>query len=107
MIEQNLVEITTCDLISVIGLRAIAVLKVKLRSTVGTRAHDPPAVLFQDPGIHKFLVQPEPGKRFHAERQKRFADVKAREFFTLEKNDAAPGTGEQRRCRDTRGDTHR
>ena len=46
MIEQNLVEITASDLISVIGLRTEAVLEIKLGSRVGTRAHDFAAVFF-------------------------------------------------------------
>ena len=40
MIEQHFVEIASRYLISVIGLRAVAILKIELRSTVGTRAHD-------------------------------------------------------------------
>ena len=50
VIEQHLVEITACDLIRVIGLRAIAVLEVKLSSSVRARADDFAAVLFQESG---------------------------------------------------------
>src|SRR5262245_26539265 len=99
MIEQYLVEITACHLISVIGLRAIAVLKVKLGSTVGARAHDFAAVLFYEPGAQEFFVQPESGKCLHAERQKRLADVKSWKFFALQKNHTTSGAREQRRGR--------
>src|SRR5882672_10862043 len=97
MIQQHLVEITACHLISVIGLRTIAVLKVKLRSSVGARAHDFAAVFFYEPGAQKFFVQPEPGKCLHAERQQRLADVKPRKLFALEENHAPSGAREQRR----------
>src|SRR5262245_6891783 len=97
MIEQKLIEIAACHLVSVIGLRAITVFKVKLRSAIGARAHDFAAVFFYEPGIFKFLVQPEPGERFHAERQQRLSDVEARKFFPLENNDSASCACEQRR----------
>src|SRR5262245_4359495 len=99
MIEQHFVEIAACYLISVIGLRTVTVLKVKLRSTVGTRAHDFAAVFFYEPGAQNFFVQPEPGKCLHAERQQRLADVKSRKLFALEKNHATSGAREQRRGR--------
>src|SRR5262245_60756130 len=41
-------------------------------------------------------MQLQPGKRFHAERQQRFADVKPRKLFAFEYNHAPPGAGEQR-----------
>jgi hypothetical protein len=41
-------------------------------------------------------VQPEPGKGFHAERQQRFPDVKARELFALEEDHTTSGAREQR-----------
>src|SRR5215467_1299201 len=97
MIEQQLVEITACDLIRVIGLRAVAVLEVKLRSSVGARTHDFAPVLFQEPGAQNFLMQTQPGKSFHTERQQRFADVKPWKSFALEHNHAAPREREQRR----------
>src|SRR5437762_1438035 len=103
MVEQHLVEITACYLISMIGLRAVAVLEVKLRSSVGARAHDFAAVLFYKPGAQQFFVQPEPGKCLHAERQQRLADVKARELFPLENNYATSGAREQRRGRAASG----
>src|SRR5262245_18110041 len=53
MIEQHLVDIPTCYLRRAIRLRAIAVLKIKLRSGVGTRAHDLAAVFFYEPGAQK------------------------------------------------------
>src|SRR5437764_6739670 len=99
MIQQHLVEITACHLISVIGLRTIAVLKVKLRSSVGARSHDFAAVFLYEPGAQKFFLQPEPGKCLHAERQQRLADVKPRKLFALEKNHATSGAREQRRGR--------
>src|SRR4051794_17866242 len=95
MIQQHLVEITACYLISVIGLRTIAVLEVKLRSSVGARAHDFAAVFFYEPGVQKFFLQPEPGKCLHAEWQQRLANVKPREFFALEENHTTSGAREQ------------
>src|SRR5438477_6772181 len=96
MIQQHLVEITACHLISVIGLRTIAVLKVKLRSSVRARAHDFAAVFFYEPGTRKFFRQPKSGKCLHAERQQRLADVKPRKLFALEENHASSGAREQR-----------
>ena len=69
MIQQHLIEITACDLISVIGLRTITVLEVKLGSSVGARADNFAPVLFYEPGAQKFVVQTQPVKRLHAERQ--------------------------------------
>src|SRR4029077_5211016 len=88
---------TARDLISVISLRTIAVLEVKLGSRFRARAKDFATVLFHESGAQKFFVQPQAGKRFHAERQQRFANVKPRKFLALEYNDALPGTREQ--CR--------
>src|SRR4029077_658272 len=99
MIEQHLVEITARHLVSVIGLRTVAVLEVKLGSRIRARAHDFAAVFFYEPCAQKFFMQPEPGERFHAERQQRFADVKPRKFFAFEYNHSAPGTREQRSSR--------
>jgi hypothetical protein len=53
----------------VIGLRTVAVLEVKLGSGVRACTHDFAAVFFYEPGAQKFFLQPEPGKRFHAEWQ--------------------------------------
>src|SRR5689334_25016864 len=50
----------------------------------------------------QFLLQTEPGKRLHAEGQKRFADVETREFLAFEDNDTTPRFAEQR-CRGTTG----
>jgi hypothetical protein len=99
MIEHHLVEITAGHLVSVIGLRTVAVLKVKLRSIVGARAHYFATVFFYKSGAQKFLVQPEPGECLHAKRQQRFADMKAREFFALKEDHATSGAREQRRSR--------
>src|SRR3954451_6723398 len=99
MIQQHLVEITAGHLISVIGLRAVAILKVKLRSSIGARAHDFAAVFFYEPGAQKFFVQPEPGKCLHAERQQRLADVKPRKLLALEENHTTSGAREQGRGR--------
>src|SRR5262245_59218012 len=44
-------------------------------------------------------MQPEPGERFHAERQQRFADVKSRKRFAFEYNHPPSGPGEQCRSR--------
>src|SRR5205085_2150860 len=57
---------------------------------------------FDETGAFKFLVQTEAGEGFHAERQERFADVKAREFLPLENDDAPAGLGEQSRGRAAR-----
>src|SRR5215211_4874217 len=99
MIQQHLVEITTCHLISVIGLRTIAVLKVKLRSSVGARAHNFAAVFFYESCAQKFFLQTEPGKCLHTERQQRLTYMKPRKLFALEKNHATSGAREQRRGR--------
>src|SRR6266508_3773677 len=80
-----------------IGLGAIAVLEVKLGSTFRARADDFAAEFFHEPGAQKLFVQTQPGKRFHAEGQKRFADVKARKFFALEHDYAPAGARKQRR----------
>src|SRR5215510_1099991 len=99
VIEQHLIEITACDLIRMVGLRTIAVFEIKLRSSVRACAYDFAAVLFYEPGAQKFFVQPQPGKRLHAEWQQRLADMKPRKLFALEHNYTPPGTREQRRSR--------
>jgi hypothetical protein len=53
-------------------------------------------VLFHESCVQEFFVQPQAGKRFHAERQQRFPNVKPRKFLALEYNDAPPGMSEQR-----------
>ena len=45
------------------------------------------------------LFRSKPGERFHAERQQRFTDVKARKLFALENNYPPTGVCEQRRGR--------
>src|SRR5436190_24383981 len=80
-----------------IGLRTIDVLKVKLGSRFRACAEDFATVLFHESSAQKFFVQPQAGKRFHAERQQRFANVKPRKFLALEHNDAPSGMREQRR----------
>src|SRR4029077_10663834 len=89
MIQQHLIKITAGYLIRMIGLRTIAVLEIKLRSGFRTRAEDFAAELLHEPGTQEFFMQPQPGKRFHAERQERFADVKTRKLFAFEDNHAA------------------
>ena len=42
-------------------------------------------------------MQIQPGKRLHAERQQRFADVKTRKPLAFKDNHAPPGSREQRR----------
>src|SRR5438093_10810396 len=79
-----------------ISLRTVAVLEVKLGSRFRARAKDFATVLFHESGAQKFFMQPQAGKRFHAERQQRFANVKPRKFLAFEHNDAPPGTREQR-----------
>ena len=80
-----------------IGLGAIAVFEIKLGSSFRARTNDFAAEFFHEPGAQKFFVQTQPGKRFHAERQQRFADVKARKFFAFEHDRAPPRAREQRR----------
>src|SRR5882724_3658939 len=94
MIQQNLIEITACDLISVISLRTESVLEVKLGSRLRARAEDFATKLFHESGARKFFVQPEAGKRFHAEWQQGFPDVKAWTFFALENDHAPSGSSE-------------
>src|SRR5215472_3119886 len=84
MIQQYLIKITARHLISVIGLRAVAVLEVKLSSVIRARAHDFATVLFYEPG--------------------------ARKFFAFEHDHAPPGTREESRSsaagRSTSDDRH-
>jgi hypothetical protein len=54
-------------------------------------------VVFHESSAQKFFMQAQSGKRFHAERQQRFTDVKTRKFFLFENNQPAPGACEQRR----------
>src|SRR5690242_9932999 len=86
MVEQELVEIAAGDLIGVIGLRAIAVLEVKFRARLGTRAHDFAPVLLQEASAHKFCVQTDAGECLHTERQQGLAYVKPRKLLALEHN---------------------
>src|SRR5438067_1085237 len=80
-----------------IGLGAIAVLEIKLGSSFRTCANDLAAEFFHESGAQKFFVQTQPSKGLHAERQERFADVKARKFFALEHDHAPASAREQRR----------
>src|SRR5439155_17163489 len=45
----------------------------------------------------QFFLETEPGKCLHAERQKRFADMKTRKFFAFEHNNTTPRFAQQRR----------
>src|SRR6266480_58098 len=96
VVQLQLIKITACDLISVIGLRTIAVLKVKLGSRFRARAEDFATELFHESGAQEFFVKPQSGKCFHAERQQRFANVKSRKSFAFEDNHAPPGACEKR-----------
>jgi hypothetical protein len=96
VIEQHLVEIGSRDLISVIGLRTEPVLKIKFGSPLGTRSKDFAAEFSQETGARKFFVQLQPAKRFHAEGQKRFANMKAWKFFALKYDHSSSSTREQR-----------
>src|SRR6266478_2129565 len=80
-----------------IGLRAIAVLEIKLGSIFRARANDFATEFFHEPGAQELFVQTQPGKRLHAERQQRFANVKSRKFFAFEDDYAPPRAREQRR----------
>ena len=91
MIEQQFVEVSARHLISVIGLRAICVFEIKLVSLLGTRAEHFAAEFFHESGARNFFVQIHARECFHAERQKRFADMETREFFPFEDNDTTPG----------------
>ena len=95
MIEQHLVEIGARNLIRVVGLGTEPVLEVKFGSLLGTRAKDFAAEFFHEPGAQEFFVQPQPAKRFHAERQEGFANVKPWKFFAFKHDNASPGASEQ------------
>jgi hypothetical protein len=95
VIEQHLVEICPSNLIGIIGLRAITVFKVKLGSFARAGAEKFAAELFNEARAEKLFVEPQPGKRLHTERQKRFANVKTREFLTLEDDHTSPGARQQ------------
>src|SRR2546423_9157996 len=56
MIQQHFIEITSCDLIRVIGLRTVAIFEVKFGSSVTARTDDLAAVFFYESGAQKFLV---------------------------------------------------
>src|ERR1043166_5944027 len=96
VIEQQLIEIGASDLIRVIGLRVVGILEIKFGSCFGAGAEHFAAKFLHKAAALDFLVQIEPGEGFHAEGQERFADVKTREFFALENDDAATGAGKQR-----------
>ncbi len=80
VIEQQLVELRPRHLIRGIGLRAEAILEIEFHPFLRTGARHLAAVFPEETGLLEFLVQTEPGKRLHADREKRFADVKTREF---------------------------
>jgi hypothetical protein len=56
-----------------------------------------PPNFFMKPGMQEFFMQPQTGKRFHAERQQRFANVKPRKFFAFEHSYVPPAARKQRR----------
>ncbi len=103
VIEQDLVELRPRHLIGAIGLRTEPVFEIKFHPVVGAGAIDGAAELLDETGPLEFLMQAEARKRLHAERQERFADVKAREFIALENDDAPAGLRQQRGRHTARG----
>src|SRR4030095_7453120 len=92
VIEQHLVEICPSNLIGIIGLRAITVFKVKLGPFARAGAEKCAAELLYEAGAPKFLVEIQPGKRLHAKRQQRLANVKTWKLFALEDDHPSPGS---------------
>src|SRR5437667_3872569 len=76
-----------------------SVLKIKFFALTGTRSKDFAAELFQEPFAQELLVQPQPGKRLHAERAQRFANVIAAKLLAFEDDHAPSGAREQCRGR--------
>src|SRR4030095_2305680 len=98
VIEQHLVEICPSNLVGIIGLRAITVFKVKLGPFARARAEKFAAEFFYEAGAQKLFVKTQPGERLHAERQKRFANVKTWKSLALEDDHPSPGPRQQGGC---------
>src|SRR5881394_866120 len=95
MIEQDLVEVGTRDLIRAVGLRTKAVLEIKFHAVVAAGAVHFAAEFFHEPGPGEFLVEAESGESLHAEGEEGFANVEARKLVALEHDHAATGAREK------------
>src|SRR4051812_19619527 len=82
MIEQQLVELRAGDLVRAIPARPKTVLEIKFHLTRATGRRNLAPVFRNENAVH-LLAHSEPIESGKAERQKRFANVKAREFFPL------------------------
>src|SRR5438874_6437383 len=96
VIQQHLVEFRSCYLIRTVGARAESILEVKLRRFFSTGLRDLAPKFFDKAGAQLF-TNPQPGKCFHAKRQKRLTDVKTRKLVAFEHNHASPRFAEQDR----------
>src|SRR5207253_2802949 len=76
--------------------RAESILEVKLRCLFATGLRNLAAKFFDKTGA-QFFLNPQPGKCFHAKRQKRLADVETRKFVPFEHDHASPCFAEQGR----------
>jgi hypothetical protein len=101
MVEQHFIELGPRYLVRAIALGTETVFEIKLYRARSTGGHDFAAVFRQKVRI-EFFTNTKPIERLHAERQERFANVEAREFFALQNDHAPPGLGEQRRRRAAR-----
>src|SRR5438477_448369 len=97
MIEQQLVELGSRDLVSAIALGTKAVFEIKLHPFGSAGGRDLAAELRHECPI-EFFAHAKAIERLHAEGEERLADMKSRKLFPLEENDAPSRFGEQRRC---------
>src|SRR4030095_15382412 len=79
----------------VVCLGAKRVLEIEFISLLRTCAKHFAAKFLHESRARKFFVQSQSGKRFHAEGQERFADVKAGKFFAFEDDHAPAGAREE------------
>src|SRR6266481_3238273 len=96
MIEQQFVEIGTRHLIGAVALGTKAIFEIKLYAFGPACRHDLTAELWQKRAV-EFFADSETIEGLHAERQKRFANVKSRKLFPLEDDHAPAGFRQQRR----------
>src|SRR5260370_14703354 len=101
MIEQQFVEIGTRHLIGAVALRTKAVFEIKLYAFGPAGSNDLAVEVWQKRAV-EFFAHAEAIERLHAERQKRFTDVKSRKLLPLEDDHAPAGFREQRRRRAAR-----
>lgn len=95
MIEQHFVELGARYLIRPVGLRLKAIFKIEFCSSGTGGSIHLAAEFFHESSALEFLVQPETRECFHAEWQKRFADMEAGEFVALEHDNFSTGTSQQ------------